>query len=142
MTVRVLVMDDEVQIAELIQFWLTRCGYDVAVSYDGEAAITTFTNARAQQKPFDVVILDLIVPKGLGGQATLGRLRELDPELRAIVCSGYAHDPVMALFEAYGFDGIVPKPFKLTDLSDEVARVAALPADRRAGLSSDAALPE
>ncbi|MEN6341337.1 MAG: response regulator [Methanospirillum sp.] len=142
MTVRVLVMDDEMQIAELIQFWLSRCGYEVAVTYDGEAAIATFANARTQQKPFDVVILDLIVPKGLGGQATLGRLRELDPEVRAIVCSGYAHDPVMALYEAYGFDGIVPKPFKLTDLSDEVARVASLPAGRHAGRSSDVAPPE
>ncbi|HIH04045.1 MAG TPA: response regulator [Methanoregulaceae archaeon] len=133
MTLRILVMDDEVQITELIQFWLTRCGYDVAVTYDGEAAITVFANARRQQEPFDVVILDLIVPRGLGGQATLGRLRELDPEIRAIVCSGYAHDPVMALYETHGFDGIVPKPFKLSDLGEEIVRVASLPAHRRDG---------
>ncbi len=133
MTARILVMDDEVQIAELIRFWLIRCGYDVAITYDGEAAIAAFENAQREQKPFDIVILDLIVPRGLGGQATLERLRELDPEVRAIVCSGYAHDPVMALFEVYGFDGIMPKPFKLNELGDEVARVAALPVHRPDG---------
>ena len=128
MTSRVLVMDDEIQIAELIQFWLIRCGYEVTITYDGDAAIMAFENAMGRHEPFDVVILDLIVPTGLGGAITLARLRELDPGIRAIACSGYAHDSIMARYEAHGFDGIVPKPFKLGDLGDEVARVASLPA--------------
>ena len=135
MTLRLLVMDDETKIAEMIRFWMTHKGYEVTVTYEGEEAIRAFLDAQEQDRSFDVVLLDLIVPNGLGGQATQERLRTLDPDVRVIVCSGYAHDPIMALHEVYGFDGIVSKPFTFVDLENEVARVADLPVGRRNDVS-------
>lgn len=65
---------------------------------------------------FDVVILDLTIPGGAGGAEVLKTLRELDPEVKAVVCSGYANDSVMANFKKYGFQSVLPKPFKLETL--------------------------
>ncbi|MFZ5478438.1 MAG: response regulator, partial [Myxococcota bacterium] len=64
----------------------------------------------------DVVIMDLVVPGGLGGRDAIARLREIDPDVRAIVSSGFAHDPVMSSFRRHGFDAVLTKPYGLEDL--------------------------
>lgn len=69
------------------------------------------------------MILDLTTVNGLGGIETIRRLREIDPGVRAIVCSGYSNDPVMANFREYGFSGVLPKPFSLQDLDAQLRRV-------------------
>ena len=73
--------------------------------------------ARRKGAPFDVVIMDLTIANGLGGQETIRRLRELDPCVKAIVSSGYSNDPVMANFRDFGFVGVVPKPYNTEDLA-------------------------
>ena len=72
--------------------------------------------AREAGRPFDVVILDLTVPGGMGGRETIEKLRQMDPQVRAIVSSGYSHDPVLAQYRAHGFLGMVPKPYDLHEL--------------------------
>ena len=69
------------------------------------------------------MILDLTTPMGLGGVETIRRLLEIDPDVRAIVCSGYSNDPVMANFRDYGFSGVLTKPFSLQNLDDQLRRV-------------------
>jgi DNA-binding NarL/FixJ family response regulator len=67
--------------------------------------------ARSSGRAFDFVILDLTVPGGMGGAEAIVELRKIDPEVRAIVSSGYSNDPVMAHFADYGFCAVVPKPY-------------------------------
>jgi DNA-binding NarL/FixJ family response regulator len=68
--------------------------------------------------PFDVVILDLTVPGGMGGRETIQRLIEIDPGVKAIVSSGYANDPIMADYLSYGFSGVASKPYTIKEISE------------------------
>ncbi len=120
---RVLWMDDEEMIREVGSEMLQILGYRGAFAREGAEAIAAFEQAAAAGDPFRAVILDLTTVNGLGGIETIRRLREIDPGVRAIVCSGYSNDPVMANFREYGFSGVLPKPFSLQDLDAQLRRV-------------------
>ena len=124
-TGRVLIMDDEEMIRDIASQMLGKMGYTVAVAADGAETIVVYTKARQAGKPFDLVIMDLTIPGGLGGKDTIRKLRELDPGVKAIVSSGYSNDPVMAEFENHGFCGVVSKPYTIKTLSEAVAKVMA-----------------
>ena len=113
---RVLVMDDEETLRNLACQVLERVGYHVELAKDGEEAIAKYIKAMKEGEPFDAVILDLTIPGGMGGKETIGRLKEIDPKVKAMVASGYSNDPVMANFRDYGFSGVVSKPFGVNKL--------------------------
>ena len=121
--VRVLLMDDEESIRHLGALVLRRMGLEATSVVDGEAALREFDNARNAGRPYDLVILDLTVPQGLGGRETIEQLRKKDPEILAIVSSGYSSDPVMANFRNYGFQGVVPKPYNIEQFTRMVERL-------------------
>jgi len=92
---------------------------------NGEEAVEAYARAKEKGRPFDVVIMDLTVPGGMGGKETLHKLQEIDPGLTAIISSGYSDDPIMAEFRKYGFHGVVSKPYTIKILSDTVQSVIA-----------------
>ena len=63
----------------------------------------------------------------MGGQETIKRLSEIDPNIRAIVSSGYANDPIMSRHEDYGFCGMIAKPYEIDALGRKVAEAIAIP---------------
>ncbi|MEO5656397.1 MAG: ATP-binding protein, partial [Nitrospiria bacterium] len=135
----VLLMDDDPSICEFAVEMLTQFGYRAACALDGAQAVDLYRHALAEGGPFDVVILDLTVPGGMGGIEALAALREIDPRVRAVVSSGYSNDPVMADWARYGFAGALPKPYEGDQLREIVAQVlgpsrtgGAPPADRAA----------
>ncbi len=113
---RILVMDDEDIIRELLHDELTDIGYEVELTVDGAQAIEQYANAKESGKPFDAVILDLTVPGGMGGKDVIKKMLEIDPSVKAIVSSGYSTDPIMSDFVEYGFSGVVAKPYKIEQL--------------------------
>jgi len=114
---KVLVMDDEDIIRDVTGQILRHLGYKVEFARDGAEAVKLYRKAQEGGEPFDVVIMDLTVPGGMGGKEALERLLEIDPQVKAIVSSGYSTDPIMAEFRRNGFQGCVAKPYKLQDLS-------------------------
>ncbi len=121
---RVLVMDDEEAIRTTMRAILTRLGYEVAFAADGAEAIELYRNSMDKRgTPFDVVIMDLTIAGGMGGKEAVKELIQLDPNVKAIVSSGYSKDPVMADYKQYGFSGVIAKPFRIRDLSEVVHRV-------------------
>lgn len=114
---RIPVMDDKGFIRELAAVMLDKMGYAVATVQDGQAAVSSYKEALAAGHSFEVVILDLTVPGGMGGKETMRRLLTLDPNVRAIVSSGYSKDPVMANHARYGFCGAVKKPYLVQEMS-------------------------
>jgi len=120
---RVLVMDDEEHIRDVTGEMLDYIGYDVAFAKDGTQAVELFVQARESVQPFTAVIMDLTIPGGRGGKETIKLLREIDPEVKAIVSSGYSNDPIMSDYKAYGFSGVITKPYKVTELRKVLHKV-------------------
>ena len=120
---RVLVMDDEPSMRETVFQVLTALGYEVSLAADGREAVELYRQAMAAGTPFRAAILDLTVPGGMGGRETLRQLLAVDPQVRAIVSSGYSNDPVMSDFSSYGFRGVVAKPYSVEELSHVVHSV-------------------
>jgi CheY-like chemotaxis protein len=85
---------------------------------DGTAALELYKHEKGAGVPFDLVILDLSVPEGLGGKDAIALLKAYDPAVKAIVSSGYSNDPVVLDFEQYGFSGKLSKPYKISDLKE------------------------
>lgn len=117
---RVLVLDDEEMICTLVEQILTRYGYEVVATSDGVDTLSSYRQAQSNGSPFDVVVLDLTIPGGMGGKEVMQQLLTLDPDVNAIVSSGYYNDPIMANYQEYGFSGIVAKPYKVQDLLETV----------------------
>jgi two-component system, cell cycle sensor histidine kinase and response regulator CckA len=113
---RVLVMDDEEMLRNLTEKMLERLGYTVETVEDGLKAVEVYKKQMDSSEPFDAVILDLTIKGGMGGEGTIFELRKIDPDVKAIVSSGYFNDPVMAHFERYGFKGALAKPYNKDDL--------------------------
>lgn len=124
---RVLVLDDEEAICMLVTCALEPLGYEVTETNDGTQAIAAYEKALNDGRPYDLFISDLTIPGGMGGQETIKRLQELDPNVRAIVSSGYANDPVMSRHEEYGFCGMIAKPYEIDALGRKVAEAIAMP---------------
>ena len=124
---RILVMDDEEPIRILAGELLGLLGYEVTLAEDGSEAIQMVATAVAAGKPFDCVILDLTVQGGIGGQEAVRMLRNKYPDIKVIVSSGYATDPVLADYRRHGFDGVVAKPYGLRELDEAVCQVISDP---------------
>ncbi len=114
---KILVMDDEDSVRKFVQRLLKRLGYEVELTKDGMEAIELYQKAKESGNPFSVVILDLTVTGGMGGKETIKKLKEIDPEVKAIVSSGYSNDPIMSEFEKYGFIGVLTKPYEIMQMS-------------------------
>ena len=110
-------MDDEESILDVTSEILRVFGYEVGVATSGEMALKMYQEAMDEGNRYDIVIMDLTVPGGMGGKETIGHLLKMDPQARAIVSSGYSNDPVMADYQNFGFVGVVPKPYKIEELS-------------------------
>ncbi len=119
---RILVMDDEAAIRELTSQLLGTLGYEVTAVSDGLEAVRLYERALRRSEYFQAVILDATVRGGMGGLATIERLRELDPGVNAIICSGYSDEAALTEFLAYGFRGALPKPFTRRELVDALQK--------------------
>ena len=119
---RILVMDDEEAIRELTSQLLGTLGYEVTAVPDGMEAVRLYERALRKGEHFQAVILDATVRGGMGGVATIERLRSMDPKVNAIICSGYSDEAALSEFLAYGFRGALPKPFTRSELADALQR--------------------
>ncbi len=114
---KILIMDDEEMVRHVAGLMLSNLGHDVEFAEDGIEAIELYKKAKESAKPFDAVILDLTNQFGMGGKETIEKLLKIDPDVKAIISSGYSNDPVMADFNQYGFSGVMPKPYTRKELS-------------------------
>lgn len=122
---RVLFMDDEEPIRQMAGVLLTKLGFEVATVKDGAEVLREYQAALVEQRPFDLVVMDLTVPGGMGGREAIEELLKLHPEVRAVVSSGYSSDPVLANYRGHGFRGRVTKPYRITELAKTLRSVLA-----------------
>jgi two-component system cell cycle sensor histidine kinase/response regulator CckA len=122
---RILLMDDEQMILDIVSRMLTHLGYAVTMTKDGAGAIAAFTKAKTQGQPFDVVMMDLVIPNGLGGQDAAPTIKQIDPHAKIIASSGHLDHPVMTDHRKYGFTAVLEKPYKLDRLQQVIDGVIA-----------------
>jgi PAS domain S-box-containing protein len=115
--VSVLVMDDEEMIRKLAEELLRDMGYEVKTCCNGEEAVAFFKTSMAAPNPFAIVIMDLVIPGGMGGIEAARQILELSPQARLIASSGYSNDPAIAEYATYGFCTTIVKPYNVDELS-------------------------
>ncbi len=125
---RVLFMDDEEPIVRMAEKLLRRMGLQFESAADGKEAIARYRSAKESGHPFDLVIMDLTIPGGMGGKEAISVLRAYDPGVKAIVSSGYSSDLAMADFRMHGFRGMVAKPYDINSLATVIRSVMKEPA--------------
>jgi nitrogen-specific signal transduction histidine kinase/CheY-like chemotaxis protein len=121
--VRVLIMDDEDAIRSMVTDLLMMLGYEASASRDGLECLGAYTEASQEGRPFDLVILDLTVPGAMGGAEAIKGLLEIDPDVKAIVSSGYADSPIMSKYKEHGFADVIKKPYDVNQLCMVIDRV-------------------
>jgi len=117
-------MDDEPMIREIARELLEHLGHAVDTVPHGDEAVAAYNDRMQTGRPYDLVILDVTVPGGMGGKETLVALKQLDPDVVAVVSSGYSHDPLLAEFREHGFRARLEKPFRLQDVKRVVSQAA------------------
>ena len=113
---RILLMDEK-RVSDVAARILNFLGYEVAVANHGAEAIELFDRAREEGQPFAAVILALTIPGAMGGKETMHRLLQSDPNVRGVVTTADASDPILGQFQQSGFQGALNKPFKIEELS-------------------------
>ena len=121
---RILVMDDDNMVLEVVAMMLTDLGHEVETAQDGAEAVVAYKKAMAEGRKFDLTILDLTVPGAMGGKEALHCLRELDPGVKAVVSSGYSDDTTVTDFRSFGFSGVLSKPYNVHDMEKTVAELS------------------
>jgi len=124
---RVLVMDDEPTVRQVAVAMLKKLGYEAETVPDGASALRADAEARAAGRPFSVILMDLTIPGGMGGEEAVVALRAQRTTARLIASSGYATDPVVAQYRSYHFDGVLAKPYSFTELTSVLASLADQP---------------
>lgn len=116
-------MDDDASICKICTLLLNRLGYEVDTVACGEEALASYEKAMQDKTPYLAVILDLTVQRGMGGLDTLKKLRILDPDVYAIMASGSSVDTMISSYQSYGFKGILPKPFRIQDITECMSKL-------------------
>lgn len=120
-TGRMLLIEDDAAMARTLARMLKHLGYDPVTAGNGEKALKVYAGAVKTGRPFKAVIMDLVIPGGMDGKETVKQLKDLYPEAKVIASSGYSDDPVMSDHTAYGFDAVLAKPYKFSDLASTLS---------------------
>ncbi|RZO15208.1 MAG: response regulator [Verrucomicrobiaceae bacterium] len=119
----ILILEDDSLIRQLLVANLEREGYEVTETEDGVDTVARYIERYRAGNPYDLVIMDLSVPKGMGGVRAIKEILNIDSEVKAIVSSGYSDDPVMANPKSFGFSGVLPKPYQPDELISLVSGI-------------------
>ncbi len=117
---RILLMDDDEEVLKTTEDFLSKSGFEIVTASRGEEAVSLYEKAMANNQPFDLVIFDLTIREGLGGKETLNLIKKIDPDVRAIVASGYSDDPVMTNPQLFGFADSLQKPYHFDELGNSL----------------------
>ncbi len=120
---RILFMDDEKFVRDFMAAMLRQLGYEAVCVDDGQAMIDTYEKEVREGRPFDLVICDLLVPGGIGGDTAIEVLQASYPKVKVVVTSGFHNHPALQRYAEYGYHGALTKPFTIDQLKDVVSNI-------------------
>jgi len=115
---KVLFMDDEEPIRHVAERMLKAMDCEIVLTSNGSEAVAAYVDALDNDTPFDLVIMDITIPGGMGGKETIRELLKIDPDIKAIISSGYSNDPVMSEYQKHGFKAVIAKPYKVEEMRE------------------------
>ena len=118
---KILIMDDEDMVGEIASQMVEFLGFEAVWVKNGEDAITEYAKHQDAGQRFTAVIMDLSIPKGMGGEEAVGEILAIDKDAQVLVSSGYSTDEIMVNYKDYGFSGVIAKPFDLTAMQSALA---------------------
>jgi len=119
---RIMIMDDDDMIRELVANMLDSFGFEAVAARDGAEAVSLYRESIDTNEPIAAIIMDLTIPGGMGGKDAVREIHQIDPGAKVIVASGYSNDPIMAGYRDYGFCAAMVKPFKLQELQEVIRK--------------------
>ncbi len=114
-------MDDEEPIRSYCGLMLSHLGHKSHAVCHGEEALSAYQEGLQVGEPFDLVILDIKVPHGMGGEETIKQLIQIDPDVKAVISSGYRESPLMVNYKEYGFKAALSKPYDMQELTNALS---------------------
>ncbi|MGD1972098.1 MAG: response regulator, partial [Desulfobacterales bacterium] len=115
----ILLIDDEKMILDVGCELLEELGYTVLCALSGKEALDIF---KTNSKNIDLVIMDMIMP-GMGGGETFDHLRDINPDIKVLLSSGYSVDGQATKILRRGCNGFIQKPFNLNQLSEKIGKI-------------------
>ncbi|MEE8555703.1 MAG: response regulator [bacterium] len=115
----ILFVDDDPTVAAVVKRLLEELGYDVLVAHSGDAALEGY---RQNKGKIDLVLLDMIMP-GISGGDVFDKLRELNPNVKVLLLSGYGLQGRAEEIMDRGCNGFVQMPFSLNELSEKIHEI-------------------
>ena len=122
-TGRILFMDDDEQIRLITKSMIESLEYKCDLAKDGEEAVQLYKRYLNIGRPYDIVIMDLTIIGGMGGEQTFKVLRDLHPQVRAVIASGYDNDEMRRQFLDMGFHGYLTKPYRVGEVGRIIRKV-------------------
>jgi len=120
---RILIMDDEPMMLDMLSKMAKILGYRVTPARDGKEAVQLYSQSMDTEEPIDAVILDLTIKNGMNGEQGMKKLLKLDPEIVAVASSGNTENPMISSYSSYGFKGALEKPFSMGKLREVLKTV-------------------
>ena len=120
---RILIVDDEPSVRKVLSRMIEHLGHRFEAVPDGEEAVSVYGKAMEDSDRFDIIIMDLTMPGGMGGREAIGKILEIDPDASAIASSGNVDDTAFTDYRSFGFKGVIPKPYELKQLESALARI-------------------
>jgi len=112
----ILVMDDDASFCEVMKEILTELGYNSTFVNSGEKAIASYKQSHQMKKPFDLVILDLKMDKGINGEETANRLLQINPKIKIVISSGFSNLSIITDYRKHGIKAVLLKPYNVNKL--------------------------
>ncbi|MBN2135348.1 MAG: PAS domain S-box protein, partial [Acidobacteria bacterium] len=119
----VLVIDDEESVLSVAKLMLEKMGYNVITETTCESGIEAYKKSIQCDRPIDLIIMDLTIPGGMSGKEAIKKFQQINPDVKALVSSGYSNDPVLARYRDFGFIGYISKPYTIEDLMIALKKV-------------------
>jgi len=125
MSKKAFVIEDNELVRETLKAMLEFLGFEVVVAEDGYKAQEEFKSAVESKNFFDIVFVDLVLPE-MSGSEVLQKLKEIDPDIKAVISSGYSDDPAIKEYEKLGFKGVLNKPYTIEELREIIKKLGLL----------------
>jgi CheY-like chemotaxis protein len=116
-------IDDEKILLDVTSSMLAHLGYEVQTAQNHGDALDIYRQGKEMGHPFSLVIMDLTMRGDEGGETAIRKWLSSHPEVKAIISSGYADDPVIEQYWKYGFAGAMVKPYSLSELQNTLEKV-------------------